>query len=139
MNMLQLTNKKTKARSLDDALVPLINIVFLLLIFFIEVGTVKPFTPIELAHPKTNIESVMESATLSLFLSEDHQLYVEDQLSTLVSLEATLADFQEKLVSINLHIAQTLTAKDLDELLVVLRKYDVKRISLITQRGENHE
>lgn len=47
---------KRPARSTDESIVPLINIVFLLLVFFMLAGTIEPADPFDVEPPQSAVE-----------------------------------------------------------------------------------
>lgn len=143
----------------DDHLIPLINIVFLLLIFFMVAGRVEIQQGTELSPPQARSETpLQQDATLLLSLQADGALSVNgDVISPSVSadmLKAIDAKFlainkpplvnkeqlADKISALNLardsavivRVHASLPAKMLDPLLAVLREQGFSRINLAT-------
>lgn len=60
---------KRPKRPADDGIVPLINIVFLLLIFFLIVGTIAPTPDIAVTYPETDKSPVSRAPVEALYVS----------------------------------------------------------------------
>ena len=142
----------------DDHLIPLINIVFLLLIFFMVAGRVEMQQGAELSPPQARSETpLQQDATLILALQADGALSVNgdvitaDAAAPAVSGDALTAingelplinqqQLAEKISALNLakdsavivRVHASLPAKSLDPLLAVLREQGFSRINLAT-------
>ena len=62
-----------RRRSRTDSIVPMINIVFLLLIFFLMTATIAPPAPVEVAPPESTAEGRVERQR-TLFVAADGRL-----------------------------------------------------------------
>lgn len=60
-------------KPLPESIVPMINVVFLLLVFFLMTATIAPPDPFEVALPESRSEEPSET-DLALYLSADGQL-----------------------------------------------------------------
>ncbi|MFD1378990.1 ExbD/TolR family protein [Fodinicurvata halophila] len=70
----------TKARSIDSetGILPLINIVFLLLIFFMLAGQLSASDPLAVEPPESLSETLPEERRLTLFISDEGTMMLED-------------------------------------------------------------
>ena len=141
----------------DDHLIPLINIVFLLLIFFMVAGRVEMQQGAELSPPQARSETpLQQDATLILALQADGVLSVNGDVIRAVASSSVSADelnaiaaelpvisqqqLAEKISALNLakdsavivRVHASLPAKSLDPLLAVLREQGFSRINLAT-------
>ena len=81
------TPRRTARAQSDDNLIPLINVVFLMLIFFMVAGQISRSDPAQISPPASISEQrVVEQEGLTLLLTADGQLFVDDQSSTLEQL-----------------------------------------------------
>ena len=69
-----------KTTSIDDRIMPLINIVFLLLIFFLVAGVIKDVEPVDVDPPASVAEAESDEADLTIFIAQNGQLALGDQL-----------------------------------------------------------
>ena len=101
--------------SSDDNMIPLINIVFLLLIFFIVAGQIKAQPDQAITLPSTAQLESAQAQTLRLELFADGQLMLNGELIEVASLKSKID--LESAGSIALFADARVTAKQLDELL----------------------
>ena len=78
--------KKTNKNKLPN-LVPLINIVFLLLIFFMLSGTLAKTDLFEVNPPKSNTSSSAEAPELVILISDDSKIALDNQPIKIKDLE----------------------------------------------------
>ena len=69
-----------RKRDADDRLIPLINVVFLMLIFFLLAGTIRPPEPFEIALPQSSSEQDRPEKTLVLMLSADGTMALDSAI-----------------------------------------------------------
>ena len=114
-----------------DTLIPLINIVFLLLIFFMVAGQMK--TPIsnDVNLPETSLEPRSEQAeTIELHISGDFSFH--GQTLSLEALQHQIAALPAEAI-IAIRADHSTTAKTLDPLLELLRNNQRTNVRLITK------
>lgn len=116
----------------DDNLIPLINIVFLLLIFFMIAGQVRPALP-DLSLPQHRGDGEYTQQDWQLVVDRDNQLYLNGDMISLSQLQAALA---EPVPAITLLADSELRAGQLDQTLDILRAARVARFSLLTESRE---
>lgn len=124
-----------------ESVVPMINVVFLLLIFFLMTAQIAPPAPIEVDLPDAGVEAEVEAA-LPLFLGRDGLLAFQDAQGTE---EALIALEIERLKlcadgdcdgstgpSIALHADREVPAKDVAALLPKLSALGFSQVELVT-------
>ncbi|KCZ93494.1 ExbD/TolR family protein [Hyphomonas johnsonii] len=77
--------------SIDDRIMPLINIVFLLLIFFLVAGAIREAEPMEVDPPASTAEATSDAAALMIYMSADGRLALGDRVLQGVDLNQALA------------------------------------------------
>lgn len=116
----------------DDNMIPLINIVFLLLIFFMIAGQIHNLVP-DMQLPTGESERQPAETSFKLSLSANNKLYLNGEEIQLEALSARLEGV-EKIVLV---IDRRLTAKDLDPLLNELRANSSAGVSLLLENVTN--
>lgn len=136
-----LTDSTHLSRSADDSnMIPLINIVFLMLIFFMVAGKISATDRAQFDAPATTLEGGPLEDSLNLIVDAQKNLWIDDRrLGSINSLNsAHWQELENHLVaepSITLKLDAEIPAKSIDLLLETLRKHDVKRIQLAIQNS----
>lgn len=121
-----------RRKSSDDNMIPLINIVFLLLIFFMIAGQIRNLVPgIELPVGDSEREAV--EADFELSLNQDRVLFLNGEEVDPALLPERLVDVEH----ISLVVDRRLSAKDLDEILAVLRDQSTASVNLLLENTTN--
>jgi len=125
--------------ALDDNMVPMINIVFLLIIFFMIAGQIKTIDTGELSLPNSTQETPATPATFTIRLDANKQLTVNEESVSIDVLASVLADSaspRSELTesTINLIFDTSLTAADIEAVLQPLRGVGIKKINLLTEK-----
>ena len=60
--------------SIDDRIMPLINIVFLLLIFFLVAGAIREVEPVEVDPPRSLVEAESVTDALTIYVASDGRI-----------------------------------------------------------------
>ncbi len=142
---------------LESSLIPMINIVFLLLIFFMVVGSITAPDAFPVDPPTSQQSQLLESDALELLIDADGRIALDgerlepDQLSD--RLRDRLAEQRaqpqhdarppaqaqqdgiEPVVYISLKADSAVAMSQLRPLLVQLRKLGVERVRLLTRQG----
>jgi biopolymer transport protein ExbD len=75
----------------DDNMVPLINVVFLMLVFFMVAGQIKKADPIAIIPPHSINDTRAENdPNVVIVVGIDESLYVDDQLQTIENVQPYL-------------------------------------------------
>lgn len=130
--MNSLLTRPRKTSSSDDNLIPLINIVFLLLIFFMVAGQMKAPLAADIKLPSANTELTAER-DIRLELSSSGELFADGQAISTEQLPALLAGPGDTGIRVLLLADRDTTAATLDPLLSVLRTAGIVNIRLLTE------
>lgn len=89
---MKIGEKHAKRVSSDDNMVPLINVVFLMLVFFMVAGQIKKADPLAVVPP----HSINDTRTVNdpnvVIVVGDGVLYVDDQLQTIDAIQSYLEE-----------------------------------------------
>lgn len=128
-----------KAKSLDDNLIPLINVVFLMLIFFLIAGQITASEPVGFQLPEstenlTAEDSVSEVVVYVLGVGE-YQLNGESLGESALSakLEGMVSGPETNTV-LTLKADALLQADKLQDALLVIKKSGIKSVELLVER-----
>ena len=120
----------------DENIVPMINIVFLLLIFFLLAGTLNPRPPFELDPVATMLQPPGQPPVNGLFVSANGDLYFSGVPQTLVSLpDALAAQAVGNDKPFEVLVDRRISAKDLFPIMSALGEAGITRIRLVTERN----
>ena len=119
----------------DDNLLPLVNIIFLLLIFFMLAGVIakqKDLYDVDLAS--ATIEDYVEQNKNVLFISKDGLLILNDIKIDKADLKNKLGQLKDK----NILIAAdgSLISSQLNNILLILSDSDIKNVTLLSHKNE---
>lgn len=127
-------SKKTK-KSSDDNMIPLINIIFLLLIFYMVAGTIEPSQVEDLELPKMSNERTTEKAAITLQITHKNAIYLNNKQHSLQSLALAIQRIKKPENSIiNIHADHRVNAKQLDEVLNTLRENNAQQLALMSKK-----
>ncbi len=115
----------------DDNLLPLVNIIFLLLIFFMLAGVIakqKELHDVQLSVAQ--LDEYIEQGTNVLFIQKDGTIFVNNQIVNFSDLKRTILKLdKEKLI---LAADATIDLSGLQKVLLILTVSKIKNITLIT-------
>ena len=130
-------HKKNKKKRLPN-LVPLINIVFLLLIFFMLSGTLTKKDFFEVSPPESNTGASAEAPELVILISKDNKIALDNKPIKVNELEAILSKELE-----NRNIEEVLIKADgnaksgiLSKVIKHIRNAGIKRAAIVTQNKD---
>ena len=72
--------RKPQQKTDQENLIPLINVVFLMLIFFLITGMLKPFSVAGIHLPEMEMNEQLKNRDIKLLISETGQIIVGDQI-----------------------------------------------------------
>lgn len=125
----------------SENMIPLINIVFLLLIFFMVAGQMTWLGQLKLELPLSVSKKVVDKSHLTIAQDASGQLYFEGEIFSLetfsTKLQDTLKQAELRERPVNLSLDKGLHAKDLDALLNILREVGVQQVTLFTKAIEH--
>lgn len=122
-------------KSVDDSMIPMINIVFLLLIFFMVAGHIEAANDVDVKLPvsEQGAEAKVvsdEGSTVKLTLDGENNLTVDRQPLSLESLKIHLSQFNPEQASISISADRSLSAANLDVILAVIREQKFQAVAL---------
>lgn len=123
-------------RAGGENIIPLINIVFLLLIFFLLAGTLAPRPPFELEPVETAARPPSDGASAALYISASGDLYYRNQLIELEELRAAAAGHAPGPAPLRVMLDRRLKAEALFPVMEALTRAGVEKVRLVTERGE---
>lgn len=120
----------------DDNIIPMINIVFLLLIFFMIAGQIKNPVNGDIHLPRTSLGSATEPTQLTLELDSQHHLFLNREPVERQHLDEKLGALLIGNDEVSLIVDRRVKAAELDKVLAVLRKLGVANLTLYSQSEE---
>ncbi len=129
-----LKNKNKKHVSDSINLIPMINLVFLLLIFFLLTGVVSKKESIKIIKPFSiyGLQNEVKEKELS-FTVLGSQIFLDGKKITTKDLE-NLANSMQRIV---LNIDKNVKILDFNEIIKILKKKNIKRIFVKVSEKEN--
>ncbi len=117
----------------DDNLIPLINIVFLLLIFFMVAGQMQRPMAADIRLPDIDSQQPAQG-DIQLELTADGGLWLNQQATTSAQLSNLLAAYSPA-SRILLHADQHTTAAVLDPVLTAVRRSGFAQLQLVSEQA----
>ena len=133
---MRLRDKNVQNKKNDDNLLPLVNIIFLLLIFFMIAGVIqkqKELYKVELGT--AIIEKYEEKDEKIFFIRENGIIIFEGNQITKNKLEKVIDSIKNK-KNIIVAADAKITTKKLNEFLILLAKEDVSKVTLLTETND---
>ena len=128
-----LTKQKKRARSPN--LVPLINIVFLLLIFFMLTGTLKRSDIFDISPPESSTGADAEAPELVLLISKSNKLALNNQNIEFSELNTKLLNIIQEypIQEILIKADGKASSGTLSKVINVMREAGIKRAAIVTK------
>lgn len=130
--------ERSKQLSKEINLVPLINVIFILLIFFLMAGTIQKFEIIPVELPVAESGKVLDEGHIVIVLGQYDEVLINDELSDLSSLATAVTEMLKnnprKIIS--LKADARLPAKKVIDVMNILRDAGGQNLSLVTQSKE---
>ena len=130
--------RKFKERAPYESVVPLINVVFLLLIFFLLAGVLGPTDPVEISPPQGEIDELDPVEPLTLFLDHEGFVYLDEQIlgPEIVGSTVALIFAERGPKEVVLKADKKAQAHDLISVLESLRTIQVEEVKVITMEPD---
>ena len=127
---------KDKREYDDDGLLPLVNIIFLLLIFFMIAGVIeKKIVKDNLELPSAELSRLENKEVTKIYIDKDNNYFLND---TVTRNENIIIYIKEKKIKEVILIAdKSLLINDISKLLNNLYKNNIKNIKLLSNRNAN--
>lgn len=130
--------RKRGKQSQDNSMIPLINVVFLMLAFFMILGRIEGSDAVRLDPPESLSRQAQDEYTATLLVTERMSLYLDDRPLRLERVAEEVrrvldssADPQD--VRVLVKADASLPASDLRDVLARLRAAGLLRVSLATE------
>lgn len=129
--------KKTMKRDYDDdGLLPLVNIIFLLLIFFMIVGVIeKSILKDNLDLPSVELDRFQNKEVIKIYYDKDKELFIDDKKINLNDISLLLKTSDA--TNIVLIADKSLLVSDINKVLLVLQNNKINNIRLLSSLNAN--
>lgn len=119
-----------------ENILPLINVVFLMLIFFLVAGTLKPFAELDVAPPKIAEGLTADNGRDVVMIDARGQIAFQGVLLTKNELSEKLKSFAGNAAEARLRVLadRTLPGHELVEILTIATKAGLSDVSLIVAK-----
>tara|TARA_B100001248_G_scaffold30810_1_gene19988 strand:- start:4152 stop:4550 length:399 start_codon:yes stop_codon:yes gene_type:complete len=132
---MKLKNKSKKDYD-DDGLLPLVNIIFLLLIFFMIVGVIeKNIIKENLELPKVTLDKFENRDITKIFYDGNRNIYLNDSLTDIENLSKKIKAL--KVRNIVLIADKSLLVTDINTILFELKRNQINNIKLLSSLNAN--
>lgn len=120
----------------DDGLLPLVNIIFLLLIFFMIVGVIeKNIVRDNMELPKVELDKFENKDITKIFFDADKNIFINDEVSDINNIGKRIKSLKVKDV---VFIAdKSLLISEINTVLLELKKNEINNIKLLSSRNAN--
>lgn len=119
----------------EVSLIPLINVIFLLLIYFLVVGAIERFDILEVNPPVAESSEELDQGALVIILGRNNEVIVNDDWVSMDTVEERITHFlsfnKERVITVKAD--SRLEAQKLVRLIELIRKSGAKHITLATQ------
>ena len=129
---------KTKSKRVyeDDGLLPLVNIIFLLLIFFMIVGVIeKNILKDNIELPKVALDKFENKDVAKIFYDTNKNIYLNDVPINIKDLRETIKANEVK--DVVLIADKSLLVKDINIVLYELKQNQINNIKLLSSLNAN--
>lgn len=127
---------KQKREYDDDGLLPLVNIIFLLLIFFMIAGVIeKRFLKNDIEPPLVKLTKFENKDITKIFIDKNNIITLEDKITTTENLNKDIGSKKNK--DFVIIADKSLFVKDIIKILNKLHENDIKNIKLLSITNAN--
>ena len=129
--------KKTIKREYDDdGLLPLVNIIFLLLIFFMIVGVIeKSILKDNLDLPNVELDRFQNKEVTKIYYDINKELFIDDKKISINDISKLLKSSDT--ANIVLIADKSLLVSDINKVLLVLQNNEINNIRLLSSLNAN--
>ena len=129
---------KPRCSNSDSNMIPMINIVFLLLIFFMIAGQIKPITQPDIEIPVADIDKSLQISPLRVEMNNSNQLIMNGEVIQLETLQNQLSKYTGDEPEITLIADRRVLAADLNKVLELFRQHGRAKITLLTLQQDSY-
>ena len=132
--MMNILEKRIRKKRLPN-LVPLINIVFLLLIFFMLSGTLSKKDLFEVDPPLSYTGSNAETPEMTILIRNDNKISLDDKIIPLNNLEAYLTSLlkDKSIEEVLIKADGNASSGTLSKVIRMIRNTGIKRAAIVTK------
>lgn len=123
-----------RTRNTEDNMIPMINIVFLLLIFFMIAGQITAIQTQDIELPETVLGAPIEERQVTLQFTENKQLFFNGSPLSLDALGDAFDGLAVGEVNVSLQADKRVKAVDLDKILTILRARNIAKVTLYAEQ-----
>ncbi|MTI17304.1 biopolymer transporter ExbD [Rhodobacteraceae bacterium RKSG542] len=123
-----------KQKATFDSTIPLINVVFLMLIFFMVAGTITTGMRADIIPPTVTATSEREQVAEAVFIDSSGRLFIGDNELEPQGIPAGPYTEENPLTLV---VDRSLSAQQLTEILSALKAQGIGYVALVTERGGN--
>ena len=135
LKIMKLKNKERRDYE-DDGLLPLVNIIFLLLIFFMIVGVIeKNIVRDNMQLPKVELDKFENKDITKIFYDADKNIFINDEVTDINKIGEKLKLLKVKDV---VFVAdKSLLISEINNILLELKKNQINNIKLLSSLNAN--
>jgi len=127
---------KDKKEYDDDGLLPLVNIIFLLLIFFMIAGVIeKKIVRDNLELPSAELSRFENKEVTKIYIDKDNNYFLNDKVTSNENINTYIKE--KKIKEVILIADKSLLINDISKLLNNLHKNNINNIKLLSNRNAN--
>ena len=132
---MQLKNKEKRDYD-DDGLLPLVNIIFLLLIFFMIVGVIEEnIVRDNMQLPKVKLDKFENEDITKIFFDADKNIYINDEITDIDGISKKINSL--KVTDVVLVADKSLLISEINSVLLELKKNQINNIKLLSSLNAN--
>ena len=132
---MKLKNKEKREYE-DDGLLPLVNIIFLLLIFFMIVGVIeKNIVRDNMQLPKVELDKFENEDITKIFFDADKNIYINDEITDIDGISKKINSL--KVTDVVLVADKSLLISEINSVLLELKKNQINNIKLLSSLNAN--
>tara|TARA_B100000941_G_C28289692_1_gene440849 strand:- start:313 stop:711 length:399 start_codon:yes stop_codon:yes gene_type:complete len=132
---MQLKNKEKREYE-DDGLLPLVNIIFLLLIFFMIVGVIEEnIVRDNMQLPKVELDKFENEDVTKIFFDADKNIYINDEITDIDGISKKINSL--KVTDVVLVADKSLLISEINSVLLELKKNQINNIKLLSSLNAN--
>ncbi|MFL2552758.1 MAG: ExbD/TolR family protein [Gammaproteobacteria bacterium] len=120
----------------DDGLLPLVNIIFLLLIFFMIAGVIeKKIVKDDIELPAAELNRFENKEITKIFINKSNIFFINDEIADINKISTYLKS--NKVNEVVIVADKSLYINDVNILLTKLHENNIKNIKLLSNRNAN--
>ena len=132
---MKLKNKEKREYE-DDGLLPLVNIIFLLLIFFMIVGVIeKNIVRDNMQLPKVELDKFENKDITKIFYDADKNIFINDEITNINDISKKINSL--KVTDVVLVADKSLLISEINSVLLELKKNEINNIKLLSTLNAN--